>query len=396
MITLIRPRLDKLFASNALPTDIGDPDTFSPVDPFYPERVANQYDVGWFVTGGTVVKQPHQWVNYFYNGVDKGLLDLAAKYNLWSDIIDYEKTAIVYHGQNFFKALVESPVGTPALVSTEWEVCFTTLEEFMILINEVIGSTDGHMIRRDNPHVVTPTQLNIYTKNEVDTFITTTTSSVNNHKLDKANPHNVTYTQLGTLPITGGTFEGPVSIQQIVLNRGLIRLQLSAIRLEAFESRFGLRVDTGLNKDSVEVLSFNKYEVIKLRNNQQFTNRAPDVALPLTTDLNYFSGDGIGLEYKGLGYIFTDYLGVVQTLSTDEPGFNLGLHIDITKNQSLVLSGVSSGLSISAIVDGVDTFVYMSSGLNLDLLEVLSPTTTLKDVNIWFGTLSDTFKSTLI
>ena len=396
MITLIRPRLDKLFASNALPTDIGDPDTLTPVDPIYPERVANQYDVGWFVTSGTIVKQPHQWINYFYNGVDKGLLDLAAKYNLWSNIIDYEKTAIVYHGQNFFKALVENPVGTPALVSTEWEVCFTTLEEFMILINEVIGSTDGHMVRRDNPHDVTPAQLNIYTENEVDTLVATMTSSVNNHKLDKINPHNVTYTQLGTLPTTGGTFEGPVSIQQIVLNRGLIRLQLSAIRLEAFESRFGLRADTGLNKDSLEVLSFNKYEVIKLRNNQQFTNRAPDVILPLSTDLNFSSGGDIGIEYKGLGYTFTNYLGVVQTLTTDEPGFNLGLHIDVTKNQSLSLTGIPSGVSISAIVDGVDTFVYVSSSSNLNLLQVLSPTTTLKDVNIWFGTLSDTFKSTLI
>lgn len=393
---MIRPRLDKLFASNALPTDIGDPDTFTPVDPIYPERVANQYNVGWFVTGGTVVKQPHQWINYFYNGVDKGLLDLAAKYNLWSDRIDYEKSAIVYHGQNFFKALVENPIGTPTLVSTEWDVCFTTLEEFMALFSAVKGATDGHVIRTDNPHDVTSTQLNIYTKNEVDTFVTTTTSSVNNHKLDKANPHNVTYTQLGTLPTTGGTFEGPVSIQQIVLNRGLIRLQLSAIRLEAFESRFGLREDTGLNKDSVEVLSFNKYEAIKIRNNQQFTNRAPDVVLPLSTDLNFFSGNGIGLEYRGLGYTFTNYLGVVQTLTVDEPGFNLGLHIDATKNQSLTLSGISSGVSISAIVDGVDTFVYVSSGSNLDLLEVLSPTTTLKDVNIWFGTLSDTFKSTLI
>lgn len=390
---MIRPRLDKLFASNALPSDIGCPDAFTPIDPIYPERVDNQYDVGWFVTSGTIVKQPHQWVNYLYNGVDKGLLDFATKYNLWSDIVEYKEGAIVYHDQNFFQALVESPVGTPALVSTEWGVCFTTLEEF---VNAVTGTAGEHIFRKDNPHDVTPSQLNIYTKDEVDAIVATTASSVDNHKIDKTNPHKVSPAQLGTLPITGGTFEGPVSIQQMVLNRGLVRFQLAAIRLEAFESRFGLRADTGLNKDSLEVLSFNKYEVIKLRYNQQFTNRSPDVILPLTTDLNFFSGGDIGIEYKGLGYTFTDYLGVVNTLTTDEPGFNLGLHINTSKNQSLVLTGASSGVSISAIVDEVNTFVFVSSGSNLNLLEVLSPKTTLKDVNIWFGTLSDTFKSTLI
>ena len=67
---MIRPKLGRVFASNAFESDIGHPDTNIPSDPVYPGRVENQYNVGWFVEGVKVTKQPHQWINFFYNSLD--------------------------------------------------------------------------------------------------------------------------------------------------------------------------------------------------------------------------------------------------------------------------------------------------------------------------------------
>ena len=59
------------------------------------------------------------------------------------------------------------------------------------------------------------------------------------------------------------------------LSKGIIRPVASAIRLEAYGTRFGVRSDTGLNKDSLEVVSFNNYEAMKIRNNPKFANQTP-------------------------------------------------------------------------------------------------------------------------
>ena len=118
--------------------------------------------------------------------------------------------AIVYHGKPILQSLKANFTGTPALVSTEWEVCFTTLEEFMILINEVIGSTDGHMARRNNPHNVTPVQVDAYTIPQVDATLNTSLANITTHK-NRFNPHSVSYSQLGVLPTSGGVFTGAVT-----------------------------------------------------------------------------------------------------------------------------------------------------------------------------------------
>ena len=398
MITLLRPRLDKLFASNALPTDIGDPDIFTPSDPVYPHRVPEQYKAGWFVSDDEVVKQPHQWINFFYNGLDKGIYSNASRHNYWSSKVKYKFKAIVYHGNNFYKALKGNPTGTPALVSTEWEICFTTLEEYMILINEVTGSTDGHMAKRNNPHKVTPTQVDAYNIPQVDATLNTSLVNTTTHKNSNNNPHSVSYSQLGVLPTAGGVFTGAATLHVMQLSKGIIRPLSSAIRLEAYGTRFGVRSDTGLNKDSLEVVSFNNYEAMKIRNNPKFANQTPDITIPLNGDLNFFSSQGVdGVEYTGNAYSFTNYLGNLVSLPANTPGFNIGLHVDNTKSQTLKLVGaISTGLSLFAIADGIPTFVFASNGSNINLLSVLGATKSVRDINIWFGPLDDYFKSSLI
>lgn len=394
---MIRPNLGRVFASNAFESDIGHPDTYIPSDPVYPGRVENQYDVGWFVEGVEVTKQPHQWINFFYNNLDNSLRTHASQNNKASAQISYKKNAIVSVDNLLFMALVEDPQGTPSTINTDWTLCFASLEEYSNLFNATSTNYNNHINNFSNPHNVTKDQIDAYDTGEVDVGLGETLEVVELHKLKTDNPHNVTYSQLKVLPTSGGSFTGAVELYELHTRHGVIKPVLGAIRFEVFGTRFGVRADTGLNKDSLNVVSFNNYEVLKIRNNPKFSQTIPDISIPLTGDLNFHSLDFVeSIEYRGSAYTYTNFLDEVVSLDEDECGFNKGLQISSSANQTLSLLGLPNvGISVSAVVDGVRTFVFVSSGVGVNLIEVLGATSSIRDIKIWLGELDETFKSSL-
>lgn len=64
------------------------------------------------------------------------------------------------------------------------------------IIDALTGRLNAHINDKDNPHVVTPTQLNVYIKQEVDQRVNAVQTSLNNHVNDKGNPHGVTPGQI--------------------------------------------------------------------------------------------------------------------------------------------------------------------------------------------------------
>lgn len=379
-----RALLNLIWGEDALPADIGDPDIFKPSEPVYPGDVPNMYEKGWFVSGDEVVKQPHQWINYFYRGVDLGIVAHAAQYNRWSELVDYKKEAVVFYDQNFYKALIPSPTSTPSLVSTEWEVCFTTLEEFKTLIDIVIASTDGHLALRNNPHNLTATQINAYTIPQLDSTLSNALDNINTHK-DTANPHNETPYQVGTIPDSGGVFTGEVRFRSLLIPFGVVRIFGNALRIEASEGRFGLT--DNLMKDSKLVLSENNFEPLKQKNNYRFKVRCPDIAMPLLGDLNMHSNVLVeSCTYQGEAMSFTNYRDEVVSVGINEVPFNLGLHIDPSKSQSLSIEGtINTDVSIMADVDGERKFVYLPLWTNGNLIEILGATNLIKNIHLWMG-----------
>ena len=391
---MIRPNLGRVFASNAFESDIGHPDTFIPSEPIYPGRVENQYNVGWFVEGIEVTKQPHQWINFFYNSLDNILRTHATQNNKFSSQVSYKKNALVSVDNLLFMALVEDPQGTPSIINTDWSLCLSSLEEYS---NATSTLHVSHINNFSNPHNVTADQLDVYGIGEVDVGLGETLEVVDLHKLKTDNPHDITYSQLKVLPTSGGSFTGAVELYELHTRHGVIKPLLGAIRFEVFGTRFGVRADTGLNKDSLNVVSFNNYEVLKMRNNPKFSQTIPDISIPLTGDLNFHSlGFVENIEYKGSAYTYTNFLDEVISLDVDECGFNKGLHISSSANQTLSLLGLPNvGISVSAVVDGVRTFVFISSGVGVNLIEVLGATSSIRDIKIWLGELDETFKSSL-
>ena len=68
--------------------------------------------------------------------------------------------------------------------------------------------------------MVTAEQLNAYRIPAVDSLLNTVTLNIDTHKQIKANPHEVTAVQAGAVPITGGTYTGPVTFNsdEVVIN----------------------------------------------------------------------------------------------------------------------------------------------------------------------------------
>ena len=387
---MTRPNIRNLFASNAAVGDIGDPDVFTPVSPSYPDRVENQYSLGWFVSGTKIVKQPHQWVNFLYNGVDKNLYSLAFKFNQWSSVIPYKKGAMVSHNLKHFKAISENLNSLPP--SLDWEECFSESPLYKNKLDINYSNISSHELRRDNPHQVTKEQVDAYSISEVDASLAISLASINAHKTYK-NPHSVSYKHLGVLPKSGGVFTGPVVLHDMVLSRGTIKPLNSAIRFEAFGTRFGVRADTGLNKDSLNVISFNNYEPIKIRNNFKFAERLADIGLPLNGCLNFFADGGTEVLYKGDAFTFT-IMAEVISVGVDEAGFNQGLRVS-SGFHSVVISGLPNEVYILATVDGEPVLKQVSSTGEVDIIDLFKPSEVIGDVKVWFGSLERGFKSSL-
>lgn len=59
------------------------------------------------------------------------------------------------------------------------------------------AALNAHENNFNNPHQVTPAQLNVYTKPQSDAITTPINTNLNNHIANKSNPHGVTAAQLG-------------------------------------------------------------------------------------------------------------------------------------------------------------------------------------------------------
>ena len=121
-----RPSLDVLWAQDALPDNIGDADTYVPANPAYPEQKPNQYSAGWSVTGKTVVKQPHQWINSWYQSVDWRLMEWYARNFAWQPEITYAAGAVITVSNLRYVALSANSNKPPATNPAIWARAMST------------------------------------------------------------------------------------------------------------------------------------------------------------------------------------------------------------------------------------------------------------------------------
>ena len=286
-----RPLYDTVWARDAevgtYPAGfIADPDT----DATHPLYTTLDYSLGWQTYDPLFgSKQPVQWINYFYNKVETAQVLQLEHLNKWMTGVNYRVGAVVVKGSNAWIAKTPNVGVDPATdLGVHWAQSAMmhrsrTAGESIIAAKVTVGRT--HIEDMNNPHEVTAFQVGTYTIAESNGYTAVLSNTLQAHKDRRDNPHNVTYTQLNILPTTGGVFTGDVSLLRMVLpHTSKVELTMSTMALaRGIDS---LNLCTKANFNGAKLLTKQNFKSVKTSNNKSFTPLKPDLWMPLVCDLN--------------------------------------------------------------------------------------------------------------
>lgn len=403
-MALNRPLIPYQWAQLALPADIQDPDTYQPTDPVYPNPKTPQFPTGWLVNPRQKVKQPHEWINYWYNGVDRGLTAHYEATNLWDTGISYPVGAIVSSDNAIYVAsAVSSSVPPTTRMSTPWAASQFGAGSASAATAAIAGFSakiDNHAANTSNPHAVDYEDVGGYSKAQIDNAVGTIAAAAQAHISRQDNPHAVDYTDLNALgAVPGGTFTGAVGMLRMVVPGMSVEYTAMQMKLVVGSNSAGLQSGAALKDDKVLVHD-NNFLPINLKTNPRFVVPTPEIQLPLAIDINLMGTDvATTTEYTSVAPVtYTNKAGVSATAPINTPAFaREGLVIQAAAGPQLVLSGPNAGMPITAVatVDGVRTKSATTTFNNQNVLSYFNATATIKDICIWYGTLTPEQLATL-
>ena len=403
-MALNRPLIPYQWAQFALPADIQDPDTYQPTDPNYPNPKTPQFPTGWLVNPGQKVKQPHEWINYWYNGVDRGLTAHYEVTNLWGAGISYPVGAVTQSGTaTYIASAISTDVPPTVGMTTPWvptQFGGGSAANALAGFAAFSAKINNHAAATNNPHMETSESVGGYSKTQIDNAVATINNAAQAHIGRTNNPHAVDYADLGALgAIPGGTFTGQVGMLRMTVPGMSVEYTAMQLKLVVGANSTGLQSGEVL-KDDQALVHDNNFLPINLKTNPRFVVPTPEIQLPLAIDINLMGTDVVTTtEYTSVAPVsYTDKAGVASTAPINTPAFSReGLVIQAAAGPQLVLSGPNIGMPMTAVatVDGVRTKSTTSVFNNQNVLTYFNATSTIKDICIWYGTLTPEQLATL-
>ncbi|UYD72133.1 tail fibers protein [Vibrio phage vB_VpaM_VPs20] len=384
------------------PEDIADPelDTLHPMFPFV-------WDTGWFVPNQDVVKQPHQWINYFYNYVDAFTQVWAYRSFYWEAGITYRHRAICVDeadGNAYIAEQASTGVQPSTDDGTYWSLNNKILADADTMIAEIqakVAAIDNHIADKANPHNTTYANFMVpgLSQATINSLTNDQTNEINNHKNSQNDPHNVTPQQADLVPITGGTFQ-----QQVQLDggttyfgvQGQIARDTAGFYLGVQSGRVLRIAESGIadlsGTSRTELLHNGNKVKMKRRVNHLFIQNTADFHLPLHQSLHAPMGSMMpgnteaNIEYTSTSTIaYTDKSGNARTAAVNEPAFDGGgLILSSTVTQALFTTDLISDTgTVFAYIDEVPWTIERSSSLG-NLLDYLPTNATrVRDLTFW-------------
>ena len=403
-MALSRPLIPYQWGQLALPADIQDPDIYRPRDPDYPNPASPQFPVGWVVNPRQRVKQPHEWINFWYNGVDRGLTAHYESTNLWDATIEYPAGALVRFGDLIYIAVVPTTGTSPAIgMTTPWNATkfgSSNTTDASAALATFAAKINNHEVAVNNPHSTTYTHVDGYSKAQIDSGVLAISNAAQAHIARQDNPHAVDYADINALGATpGGTFTGAVSLLRMIVPGMSVEYTAMQMKLVSNGNSTGLQDGVAL-KDDVALVHDNNFAAINLKTNPRFVVPTPEIQLPLAIDINLMGTDVVTTtEYTSVASVsYTDKAGAAATAPANTPAFSrAGLVIQAAVGPQLILSGPNIGMPMTAVatVDGVRTKSAATVFNNQNVLSYFNATATIKDICIWHGTLTPEQLATL-
>lgn len=261
--------------------EVADPD----LDTTNPSYIADRYaNLGW-----EVEKPPNEWQNFLTQISDLKIMSL-----LFSGVAEFDD------GVTYQTGAVSVLDGVVQIkVASGWEQILDM--KTVDYLNDVAAMKliyDNHMAAT-NPHQDTVETLTdkSRTKGYLDTAFGSATDpqTIVYHKLQQGRVHQETPEQVGTLPISGGTFTGPVSFlagmkfatnNTVSMNGATGRLELRSGNHILSIDALGNVVWSIVGGEEYQVLTELNYEEFQIRWGNRFALPLPFLDMNITRSLN--------------------------------------------------------------------------------------------------------------
>ena len=393
---MLRPKLNRVWTSNNanLRRDPGDA----------------KYLQGWIAEIPTF-----QVLNYLQYKVDTTLLALAERGVFeWGTDVQYGLGSLVWDDATkiIYVATVGAPSRTlrPSQNLGQWAASSIQVSRYDY--DDIVSKVSAHIAdTTTNPHRITANMIGAYNKAQIDTLVAQYNALVASHANDRNNPHQVTAAQAGAVPVTGGTYTGPVTFQQGMLfdAGGTTKLAFGAqgFYMQSADTRIGIdssgvpvvgTVSSGVNSRIITDVSFAE---VKAREEPNYSVPYPNYFQHLIGDLNINIGSGgfsapdqwqFKPEFGSALYLpasgsqriaeqigtklgTTGKLTICADVLSDSP------RVPGSENASLVIgfTGPSASAEITVQERGY-IFAFRSNGVTIDATSALLPA----QVNNWY------------
>lgn len=279
----LRPKLNRVWTSNnsVARRDPGDA----------------KYLQGWVAEIPT-----YQVLNYLQYKVDTTMLAQAERGIFeWGGDVSYGVGSLAWDETNktIYVCTVTNPSKTlvPSANPSQWSP--SAIQVSRANYDSVVSAINNHIANRANPHQVTAAQVGTYNRAEMDSLVASYRALVQAHVTDYNNPHKLTAVQVGAVPVTGGTYTGPVTMPTAYFNESKTAqiLRGDGLWLKNGNYLIGINdttgfAETGTTSSKSKIVTELSFPDLKAAREPEYSHIDPSFQMNLINSINIVRGPG--------------------------------------------------------------------------------------------------------
>lgn len=363
-----------------------DTDTSHPSAQGGPGKVAK----GWIIE-----TEPQQWENYWINLYARKMMDRVTNgIHQIDQLVTYKANSLVWDVNGKIYLAKSANTNNLTTNTTYWQEAMSYSQDaWLVITNKMATDLTAHVPAGVVKHGETAATVSGKTTSAIDTQVAAQQARINAH-IPLQYPHGESAIQCGTIPATGGQFDG-----QIEYKLGFSMSDFNEISVCAQTEIAGMGTPDGAafgvgNSDWLEggriqeIIS--DYLSAEVNANQLFTSTQPDIFIPMVSDI-LTRNCGLSTSFiRGNTLAYTDKGGTAQVAAANVPPFEaLGMKMD-GSTQFFVATGLNRIMQATVVFNrnGVKTF-WRGQFDGQNMQNIWGPTGNIRNVRVWYSYLTD-------
>lgn len=337
----LRPKLNRVWTSNnsVARRDPGDA----------------KYLQGWVAEIPT-----YQVLNYLQYKVDTTMLAQAERGIFeWGSDVSYGVGSLAWDETNktIYVCTVTNPSKTlvPSANPSQWSP--SAIQVSRANYDSVVSAINTHIANRANPHQVTAAQVGTYNRAEMDSLVASYRALVQAHVTDYNNPHKLTAVQVGAVPVTGGTYTGPVTMPTAYFNESKTAqiLRGDGLWLKNGNYLIGINdttgfAETGTTSSKSKIVTELTFPDLKAAQEPEYACLEPTFQMNLISSINIIRGPGTIQNASNMSPLFDQNLGGAFTY--DATGT---VSSEVYTGSTSVIGGAAYTIAFDYFYDSIST-----------------------------------------